>query len=115
MNKEDESPIIRALRDNITRLEAQVVQLEKKLQDHERILRGDASIGFVGLKEHITTQVTELKEEIKAQRGVLDGLEQEKRSERDQKAGMKRLVGYSGVTNLATFITLAILLYQSST
>ena len=76
-----------------------------------RALYGHPELGQVGFRNEIKEQVRDLREEIQSTRTLCEDLRQERRDELSERKGLRKAVGYTGVTNFLTLFTLLGLIF----
>lgn len=109
MAEESKDAVITDLQKNIERLERRVEELVKALY-------GDPTWGRQGFREEMERRIARLDEDIRNTKRLCDDLQQQRENELAERRGVKRVLGWTGVTNLLTLITLAsllIVIYQS--
>lgn len=76
--------------------------IEKKLEEYNRSLYGDPATGYEGLQ----SDVKQLKK-------AIETMIKDQQLQAAEKRGMKRLIGYTGITSAATLITLLLMIWQA--
>jgi len=83
-------------------------RVQADLTDLRRAIYGYPELEQMGMREDMFTRLDTLKRELAETKGVCDGIAQQRREEAAERRGMKRLVGYTGVSSLLTLVTLVV-------
>lgn len=112
----ENDPVVRSL-------EERIAANKQRLDEIFRALYGYSDLGQKGFKketeerlEGLAREIGRAREENERTRELCETLQQERRDELAEKRGMKRVIGYTGITSvmtLLTMITLLITIWQS--
>jgi hypothetical protein len=91
-------------------LERKVKANEDRIEDLMRALYGHPALGQRGFRQEIEGEIATLRGDVHATKQLCEDLRQERRDELAERRGIKRVLGYSGATNLLTLLTLVSLI-----
>jgi hypothetical protein len=87
-------------------LEEKIQRNEDRLKELTRALYGYPELGQRGFREEMERQLEVVKTEVGATREMCEDLRQERRDELSERRGLRKAVGYTGITNFVTLIML---------
>jgi hypothetical protein len=87
-------------------LQEQIQRNDDRLKELTKALYGYPELGQRGFRQEIETQLELLKTEVSLAKQMCEDLRQERRDELSERRGLRKAVGYTGITNLLTLLTL---------
>ena len=91
---------------SIEEIRQTVDRLEDNIENLTRAIYGYAPLSQRGFRDEVQTAISELREEVVVVRNMSETLRRERAEEAAERRGMKRLIGYTGITSLLTLLTL---------
>ncbi len=99
MAQEPDSKVIRDL-------EERIKFNSDRIEDLMRALYGHPELGQEGFRSEIKAEIAAIRIDVVASRQLCEDLRQERRDELAERRGMKRFMGYVGVSSFTTLLTL---------
>ncbi len=87
-------------------LELQVTANKNGIEEIKRALYGSPEYGLKGFREEMEHRVNTLEKSVESTKNLCEDLRQQRRDEENQRQGTRRVLGYIGVTNVITLVTL---------
>jgi hypothetical protein len=76
-----------------------------------RALYGYPELGQEGFRQEIKRELEEVKGETRTTKKLCEDLRQERRDELSERRGLRKAVGYTGITNFVTLVMLVGLIF----
>jgi hypothetical protein len=87
-------------------LEEKIQRNEDRIKELTRALYGYPELGQRGFREEMERQLELIRVDVSTAKQMCEDLRQERRDELSERRGLRKAVGYTGITNFVTLLML---------